>query len=104
MDNPTPSRGVLEARQGGEEKRCGCDKETAATSYNSMLMEMQSHVLQVFSALQAKALAAQYELQITQSHGMGKVCLETDAMLVKNAVEDGKTERINVFTITPSIP
>jgi hypothetical protein len=40
------------------------------------------------NALHAEALAAESALQIAQQHGMGKVCLETDAMLLKSAVED----------------
>jgi hypothetical protein len=44
------------------------------------------------NAFQAEALAAEHALKIAQAFGMGRVCLETDALLLKNALEDNRTD------------
>jgi ribonuclease HI len=44
------------------------------------------------NALQAEVLAAEHALKIAQAFGMGNVCLETDALLLKNALEDNRVD------------
>ena len=61
------------------------------------------HIPHLLNALHTEALAAEFAVEIAQQHCMGLVCLETDSLIPKNALEDRNVDLSSVGPIIDRI-